>query len=112
MAAECSLRGAGEKEKGLKYVNYIRSRAGVDEWGEAQFTLDNLLDERCRELYWENVRRTDLIRFNKFTGSSYTWAWKNNMRNGGAIPEYMNLFPLPSDVVATYGSNMKQNPGY
>ena len=112
MAAECSLRGAGEKEKGREYVNYLRSRAGVDAWVKDQFTLDNLLDERSRELYWENVRRTDLIRFNKFTGSSYTWAWKNNMRNGGAIPEYMNLFPLPSDVVATYGSNMKQNPGY
>lgn len=112
MAAECSLRGAGNKTQGLEYVNYIRSRAGVNAWGDANFTLDNLLDERSRELYWENVRRTDLIRFNKFTGSSYTWAWKNNMRNGGAIPEYMNLFPLPSDVVATYGSNMKQNPGY
>ena len=49
MAAECSLRGAGDKKKGLEYVNYIRSRAGVDEWGEAQFNLDNLLDERCRE---------------------------------------------------------------
>lgn len=112
MAAECSLRGSGDTAKGLDYVNYIRNRAGVTPWAAPNFTLDNLLDERARELYWENVRRTDLVRFGKFAGSSYNWAWKNNIREGSGIPEYMNLFPLPSDVVATYGSSMKQNPGY
>lgn len=112
MAAECSLRGAGDKTKGLQYVNYIRSRAGVTNWTSPMFTLDNLLDERSRELYWENVRRTDLVRFGKFAGGNYNWAWKNNMRDGAAIPEYMNLFPIPSDIIATYGSSMKQNPGY
>lgn len=112
MAAECALRGAGSQTEGLEYVNYIRSRAGVTPWAAVNYNLDNLLDERSRELYWENTRRTDLVRFGKFAGSSYNWAWKNNIREGSSIPEYMNLFPLPSDVVATYGSNMKQNPGY
>lgn len=112
MAAECSLRGAGDAATGLQYVNLIRARAGVPTWSAINFNLDNLLDERSRELYWENTRRTDLIRFGKFTGGSYNWAWKNNTRNGSAMPAYMNLFPLPSDVIATYGSAMKQNPGY
>lgn len=112
MAAECALRGAGDKSTGLQYVNLIRSRAGISNWGDVDYTLDNLLDERSRELYWENVRRTDLIRFGKFTGSNYVWNWKNNMATGGSIPDYMKLFPLPSDVIATYGSSMKQNPGY
>lgn len=112
MAAECALRGQGDKNKALDYVNYIRSRAGVATWNSATLTLDNLLDERSRELYWENIRRTDLVRFGKFAGGSYNWAWKNNIREGSSIPEYMNLFPLPSDVIATYGSSMKQNPGY
>lgn len=112
MAAECALRGAGDVNTGLQYVNLVRARAGVSAWNTSEFNLNNLLDERSRELYWENIRRTDLIRFNKFTGSAYNWAWKNNVRNGGAIPDYMKLFPLPSDIVATYGSAMKQNPGY
>ncbi len=112
MAAECALRGAGDQTTGLQYANYVRARAGVTPWASANFTLDNLLDERARELYWENIRRTDLVRFGKFAGGSYNWAWKNNIREGSSIPEYMNLFPLPSDVVATYGSSMKQNPGY
>lgn len=112
MAAECALRGAGDQATGLKYANLVRARAGVSSWNSAEYNLNNMLDERSRELYWENVRRTDLVRFGKFTGSSYVWAYKNNVRTGGSIPEYMNLFPLPSDIVATYGSAMKQNPGY
>jgi hypothetical protein len=39
-------------------------------------TLDFILDERGRELFWECHRRTDLIRFGKFTGGSKTWQWK------------------------------------
>lgn len=112
MAAECALRGAGDVNTGLEYVNLVRARAGVSAWNTSEYNLNNLIDERSRELYWENVRRTDLIRFDKFTGNNYNWAWKNNIRNGGSIPEYMKLFPLPSDVVATYGSKMKQNDGY
>lgn len=112
MYAEAALRGGGDTSKALTYVNYIRGRAGVAPWNAVELTLNNLLDERARELYWENVRRTDLVRFDKFTGSSYLWSWKNNMANGGAIPDYMKIFPIPSDVIATYGSAYKQNPGY
>lgn len=112
MAAECSLRGAGNQNDGLVYANYVRQRAGVNPWVTGEFTLENMIDERARELYWENVRRTDLIRFGLFTGDAYTWSWKANVRNGGSIPEHMKLFPLPSDIVATYGDAMKQNPGY
>ncbi|MDE6304213.1 MAG: RagB/SusD family nutrient uptake outer membrane protein [Paramuribaculum sp.] len=110
MAAECALRGAGDAETGLSYANAVRSRAGVSQWAMAEYTLDNLLDERARELYWENVRRTDLVRFDRFTTD--IWNWKNNQPHGGAIASYMNIFPIPADIIATYGSSMKQNPGY
>lgn len=110
MAAECALRGAGDAATGLSYANAVRSRAGVAPWAEAEYTLDNLLDERARELYWENVRRTDLVRFDRFTTD--IWNWKNNVPHGGTIASYMNIFPIPSDIIATYGSSMKQNPGY
>ena len=112
MAAECALRGAGDRSKGLEYVNNVRRRAGVAPWFEGDYNLTNMIDERSRELYWENTRRTDLIRFNLFTGNTYNWAWKNNVREGASIGSHMNLFPLPADVVAYYGGKMKLNPGY
>ncbi len=112
MAAECALRGAGDRETGRAYANAVRERAGVSAWNSVEFNLNNLIDERARELYWENVRRTDLIRFGLFTGSAYNWAWKNNTPSGSSIPDYMKLFPIPSDIMATYGSAFQQNPGY
>ena len=81
-AAEAILRGAkGSKAEALKYVNEIRERAymsgkyakeGVrsDVSGdieESELTLDFLMAERQRELASELVRRTDLIRFGKYT---------------------------------------------
>lgn len=111
-AAEAAVRGnVGDKDAALKYINYIRERAGVVKFAPSELTLANILDERARELYWENCRRTDLVRFNQFT-SGYTWNWKNNIPLGGDIPSYMNLFPIPSSVINSYSSPYPQNPGY
>ena len=110
-AAESAVRGAGEFNTALEYVNYIRERAWIEPWNIAQLTLDNILDERSRELYGENTRRTDLVRHNKYAGSNYNWNWKGNVGNGGApTPSYMNVFPIPSTVISFQG--YKQNPGY
>lgn len=112
MAAECALRGSGDTGKALEYVNLIRQRAGLTNFNAAELTLDNLLDERGRELYLECTRRTDLIRFNQFTGSAYNWAYKGGVPTGAALLEYRKLYPLPTQVIAGYGSAMQQNPGY
>ena len=111
-AAEANvMAGVGDQAAALEYVNYIRERAGVDTWTLAQLTPDNILDERSRELYGENCRRTDLVRHNKYAGSNYNWNWKGNVGEGGvATPEHMNLFPIPSTVISFQG--YKQNPGY
>ena len=103
--------GAGTSANAVKYVNYVRDRAGVDSWTTADLTAENILDERCRELYWENVRRTDLVRHGKFTGSTYNWSWKNNVAEGASISSYMNLFPIPTNVIAAQ-PEFEQNPGY
>ena len=110
-AAEAAVRGAGDFNTALEYVNYVRERSWVEPWNIAQLTLDNILDERSRELYGENCRRTDLVRHNKYAGGNYNWNWKGNVANGGvATPEYMNLFPIPSTVISFQGYD--QNPGY
>ncbi len=111
-AAESNIvAGAGNQTEALAYVNYVRQRAGVAPWTVANLTPDNILDERCRELYGENVRRTDLVRHGKYAGGAYNWNWKGNVGAGGTeTPQHMNLFPIPATVISFQGYS--QNPGY
>lgn len=76
-----------------------------------QAGLDLILDERARELYWEGHRRTDLIRFGKFTGGSYLWPWKGNAKDGVSTASKYNLFPIPTNDLGA-NPNLKQNDGY
>lgn len=108
-AAEAILNGAGDRAVALQYVNYIRERAGLDAWQLNELTAASLQDERCRELYTESTRRSDLIRYGKWI-SGYTWNWKNNIRGGADFNSNFNLYPLPSSIVQLGGYT--QNPGY
>ena len=106
MAAECQARGASID--GLSAFNAVRARAGLAP--VSNLSLDEILDERARELYQECWRRNDLIRFGKFT-SGYTWQWKGETKDGRDVDSYRVLFPIPdSDRLAN--SNLQQNPGY
>jgi hypothetical protein len=113
--AEATLRGGGgDTNTAVSLINQIRERgfggsSGIISSGD--LTLDFILDERSRELYWEGLRRTDLIRYNRFTNSSYLWPFKGNEPTGVGVDEYRNLFPLPANVVAI-NSNLTQNEGY
>lgn len=113
MYAECVLRGGsgGTASQALAYVNQVRSRAGAQTITAGALTLDFLLDERGRELNFEGHRRSDLIRFGKFTGGSYLWPWKGNVLNGTAIPDTYKLFPIPLTALDA-NPNLTQNPGY
>lgn len=115
MYAELALRGAGGSTgQALTYVNDLRERAYGDQSGNitaGELTLDFVLDERGRELWWEGHRRTDLIRFGKFTGASYLWSWKANVQDGAALDGHYALYPIPaSELVAN--PNLTQNSGY
>ena len=106
MAAECEARGASCN--GLAALNQVRERAGLNP--VFALNLDDILDERARELYQECWRRSDLIRFGKFT-SGYNWQWKGETQDGRDVDGHRTLFPIPdSDRLAN--SNLKQNPGY
>jgi hypothetical protein len=73
--------------------------------------LDLILDERMRELHYEGHRRQDLVRFGKFTGSSYIWPFKGGVKEGMSTDNHLDLYPLPaSDVLAN--PNLRQNDGY
>ncbi|MGB5821983.1 MAG: RagB/SusD family nutrient uptake outer membrane protein [Saonia sp.] len=113
MYAEAFLRGGGgDQATALSYVNAIRQRAYGDTSGNVtSIDLQFILDERGRELGWEGYRRTDLVRFGQYTGSTYLWDWKGGSENGTAIPEHFNIFPIPSGDLSA-NPNLTQNPGY
>jgi starch-binding outer membrane protein, SusD/RagB family len=112
--AEAALRSNTNLTTALNYVNLVRERAYGNNSGDitsGQLTLSFILDERARELYWEGSRRTDLIRYNYFTGGSYLWAWKGGVKAGGATDAHYNVFPIPSSDMGA-NPNLKQNDGY
>lgn len=104
----------GSASTALNYINLLRQRAYGNTSGNvtaADLTIDFYLNERGRELYWEGFRRTDLIRYGKFTSGNYLWPFKGGVKAGTALQEFRNIFPIPSaDLIAN--SNLKQNTGY
>jgi len=114
--AEAVLRGGsgGDATTALGYVNALRTRAYGNTSGNisaSQLNLDFIIDERGRELHWECHRRTDLIRFNRFTEATYLWPWKGNVANGTGVDPKYKLFPIPASEI-TSNRNLVQNPGY
>lgn len=125
MAAEAILRGAsGSPAEALEYVNNVRDRAYLSgNYGNGvsgrinseELTLDFILDERGRELHTELIRRTDLIRFNKYT-KGYNWDWKGTGRIAGKhegqdVDDKYKLFPIPQDEF-TVNPYLVQNKDY
>jgi hypothetical protein len=115
MYAEAHLRGGGGTQaQALAYVNALRARAYGNTSGNItadQLTLDFILDERGRELLWEAHRRTDLVRYGRFTGGDYIWAWKGGIAAGQATETFRDLYPLPENELVA-NPNLTQNPGY
>ena len=115
MYAEAILRGGegGDMDEALMLINQIRNRAYLDQSGNItmdELTLDFILDERVRELYWEATRRIDLVRFNQYTENG-VWPWKGNVKEGIVTEKFRDIFPIPaSDLLSN--PKLEQNFGY
>ena len=129
MKAEAEMRANGgmANAAAVAAANEVRLRAGATAYSEATLTLDELCNERCRELMWEGHRRQDLIRFGRYTGPKSVQddadpynLWILKYTNDKATddlpgqipfvtPDYMKIFPLPDYVVS---NGFTQNPGY
>lgn len=94
---------------GLEDVNTIRARAHAS--ALESLSERDLLDEWCREFYFEGRRRSDLIRFGVFTSGSYVWDWKGGSYTGVGVNSNFNVYPIPYNEL-TSNPNMTQNPGY
>ncbi|GAA4238269.1 RagB/SusD family nutrient uptake outer membrane protein [Postechiella marina] len=113
MYAECAVRGAAGADMGtaVQYVNAVRTRSNASTITQTDLTEQFIIDERGRELNLEGHRRTDLIRFGMFTGSSYLWPWKGGVKEGTSIPATYKLYPIPSSALQA-NPNLTQNPGF
>ncbi|MBW8686313.1 RagB/SusD family nutrient uptake outer membrane protein [Chitinophaga rhizophila] len=100
MKAEAILRDNNDGVAAAALVSEIRRRAKAPE--VSTITLEELLDERGRELAWEAWRRNDLIRFGAFEGS---WGFKND------TDPNKRIYPIPTSE-RTLNPSLEQNQGY
>lgn len=114
--AEAVVRGGsgGDSGTAATLVNQLRARAFGNTSGNisaGSLTLDFILDERSRELYWEGQRRTDLVRYDYFTTGTYLWPFKGDVSEGTSVGSYRDIFPIPTSIL-TVNTNLTQNDGY
>ena len=109
--AEAINEQAGPTKEAISLVESIRVRAGIPNTIPAAATASKdafrsfILDERGRELFCEGHRRRDLIRHGKLISTAHEQGWTS------AQP-YMELFPIPQNVIDESQGKIKQNPGY
>ena len=113
--AEAALRGgAGDLNFATAKINELIERGyGNSDHNitSSDLTLDFILNERSRELYWEGQRRTDLVRYGYFTTGNYLWPFKANQPEGTSTDAFRNVFPIPSSSISA-NPNLNQNDGY
>lgn len=99
----------GDAAKAATDINLIRNRAKATPVTPAEVSLDYILDERARELIFEEDRRVTLSRMGKLVER----VRKYNPLNKGNIQDFHALFPIPySEIEANKDGKLEQNPGY
>jgi starch-binding outer membrane protein, SusD/RagB family len=104
MKAEALLRRTPSDANAARaIVNMIRTDPSRNATALSSVNLDTLFNERGRELWWENWRRQDMIRFGKYL--------KPFQEKDQSDPKYL-VFPIPYEQLAVNSIYLKQNPGY
>lgn len=99
----------GDNAKAAADINVVRSRAKASPVEPANVTIDYILDERARELFYEEQRRITLHR----TGKLLERVRKYCDLNKGNILDHHNLWPIPyAEIEANKDVVLEQNPGY
>jgi len=108
MRAEARMR-KGDAAGALTDVNTVRTArttGNLTAGSLPSVTLDLIYRERGFELYWEMLRRTDMVRFGKYEGA---WTEKTD------ADKNKRVFPIPQtaiDGASNLPGYLKQNPGY
>ncbi len=106
-AEACAM--AGLNDKGLKYLNEVRKRSHNPVL--PSYALEDVQNERAVELSWEALRRTDLIRWDKFHSPDFLWRWKGGSYQGQGFSQHLLVFDFPQSEL-TSNSNLSHKPGY
>ncbi|MCG8701725.1 MAG: RagB/SusD family nutrient uptake outer membrane protein [Bacteroidales bacterium] len=98
LRAEAKLRNGADMSEVLADINAVRAKRSAN--GKTLpalsfVTLDDILKERGFELYWEGLRRQDLIRFGKFNAA---------YQEKGETPSYTTVFPAPTSATDVNGN--------
>ena len=108
--AEAKWRKSGNLNDALADINVLRDRAHATRLLSINSEMD-ILDEWCREFYLEGRRRSDLRRFDCFTGNKYLWDWKGGSATGTNVYSHYDVYPFP-DTDLNNNSNLTPTPGY
>ncbi len=104
----------GDQDKAADDINKVRERAHADPVSPGDVDLDYILDERTRELAFEELRLLTLYRTGKFIERMKLY---NDVYNGtydtNIIFDYNNVFPIPApEIERNTEAVLEQNPGY
>lgn len=102
MRAEAKFR-SGDTSGALSDINYLREKRSMPDLTSSELSLDKIYNERGYELYWENSRRNDMVRFNKYTAARTEKTTTDD--------NYLILLPVPRSAYDA-DKNIVQNPGY
>ena len=104
MMAECHNRN-GDIAKALKYVNYTRTRAGIDPVSgflSEDEMMAEIQNERARELGGEMHRKFDLVRWGIWYSRTVTYNYTNPVLSENIRP-YHRYYPIPDTECALSG---------
>lgn len=108
LRAEAYL-GKGDVTGALNDINTIRERANAPLAEASEMDIDYILDERLRELHYEEMRLFTLTRLGKLVERAQKYSPLTN----GNYKEYHNLYPIPySEIEKNVEAVLEQNPGY
>ncbi|MDD3194285.1 MAG: RagB/SusD family nutrient uptake outer membrane protein [Paludibacter sp.] len=108
LLAEAYL-GQNEPQKAANALNEVRRRAGAPDIDAATMSMDELLDERIRELVGEESRRFTLVRTEKLV--ERVRAYNTTIKD--KITENHVLWPIPQSIIdSNRDVEFPQNPGY
>lgn len=123
LRAEAKMR-SGDNGGAAADVNAVRQRAQASKlYTAGEMNMSVILDERARELVWEENRWPTLLRLGSTKDASNTDMWNQLLKysfscydvpeNAGKAAPKWSLFPIPFDVInLNTGAVLEQNPGW
>jgi starch-binding outer membrane protein, SusD/RagB family len=108
LRAEAHL-GNDDLVKAAEDINVVRRRAQAPEIDASMVDIDYILDERIRELHWEEIYLLTTARLDKTVERTR----KYHPDTGKSYQDHHNLWPIPyGEIEKNLEATLEQNPGY